>query len=197
MALAGHLGLSVAELKRLGENDRSATGYLPRAEFEAVANLFFAHPNERSWLEARRRRTAPDRGRSRGGAHRLGGLRRHRRHRTRRCRDAAAVSPTRRSHRETARPAAQQRQQLLRLRRRHTPGAARLEGDRRLSLVHPVFSRVRHSTHFRVLPLNSAPCSSGRTRAGCPSDRSARRSGSRPEGGRSGPYSPSTPPGAG
>lgn len=44
--LAEHLGLSVAELAGLGENDRSATGYLPRAEFEAVADLFFAHPNE-------------------------------------------------------------------------------------------------------------------------------------------------------
>lgn len=44
--LAQHLGLPVAELAELGENDRSATGYLPRAEFEAVADLFFAHPDE-------------------------------------------------------------------------------------------------------------------------------------------------------
>jgi broad specificity phosphatase PhoE len=49
--LAEHLGLPVAEL---GENDRSATGYLPRAEFEAVAGLFFAHPDEnvRGWEKA-------------------------------------------------------------------------------------------------------------------------------------------------
>lgn len=52
--LAEGLGLSVAELAALGENDRSATGYLPRAEFEAVANLFFARPEEsvRGWERA-------------------------------------------------------------------------------------------------------------------------------------------------
>ena len=52
--LASHLGFAVAELAELGENDRSATGYLPRAEFEAVADLFFARPNEsvRGWERA-------------------------------------------------------------------------------------------------------------------------------------------------
>lgn len=52
--LAGHLRLPVAELAQLGENDRSATGYLPRAEFEAVADLFFARPEEsvRGWERA-------------------------------------------------------------------------------------------------------------------------------------------------
>ena len=52
--LAKHVDLPVAELVGLGENDRSATGYLPRAEFEAVADLFFAHPNEsiRGWEKA-------------------------------------------------------------------------------------------------------------------------------------------------
>lgn len=52
--LAAHLGLPVSELADLGENDRSATGYLPRAEFEAVADLFFAHPDEsvRGWERA-------------------------------------------------------------------------------------------------------------------------------------------------
>lgn len=44
--LAGELGLPVTRLKELGENDRSATGYLPRAAFEAVADLFFAHPEQ-------------------------------------------------------------------------------------------------------------------------------------------------------
>lgn len=52
--LADGLGLSVAELATLGENDRSATGYLPRAEFQAVAELFFAHPETsvRGWERA-------------------------------------------------------------------------------------------------------------------------------------------------
>lgn len=38
----------------LGENDRSATGYLPRAEFEAVADEFFARPEHsvRGWERA-------------------------------------------------------------------------------------------------------------------------------------------------
>ncbi len=52
--LAGHLGLPFATHADLGENDRSATGYLPRAEFEATADLFFAHPSEsiRGWERA-------------------------------------------------------------------------------------------------------------------------------------------------
>ncbi len=40
--LAGPLGLPITELAGLNENDRSATGYLPRTEFEAMADLFFA-----------------------------------------------------------------------------------------------------------------------------------------------------------
>ncbi len=52
--LAGHCGLVARVLAGLGENDRSATGYLPRAEFEAVADLFFAHPEQsvRGWERA-------------------------------------------------------------------------------------------------------------------------------------------------
>lgn len=52
--LGGSLGLRPAELEELGENDRSATGYLPKAEFEAVADLFFAHPETsvRGWERA-------------------------------------------------------------------------------------------------------------------------------------------------
>jgi broad specificity phosphatase PhoE len=58
--LAGHLGLPVQVLTELGENDRSATGYLPKAEFEAVADEFFARPHEsvRGWecaVDAQRR----------------------------------------------------------------------------------------------------------------------------------------------
>lgn len=39
----------------LGENDRSATGFLPGPAFEAAANAFFAHPDSsfRGWETAR------------------------------------------------------------------------------------------------------------------------------------------------
>ncbi len=52
--LAGHLGLRPVIIAQLGENDRSATGYLPRAEFEAVADAFFACPDHsvRGWERA-------------------------------------------------------------------------------------------------------------------------------------------------
>jgi broad specificity phosphatase PhoE len=53
--LAGHLGLSFTTRAELGENDRSATGYLPREEFETTADLFFEHPDRcvRGWEPAR------------------------------------------------------------------------------------------------------------------------------------------------
>lgn len=53
--LAGHLGLSYVTRADLGENDRSATGYLPRGEFETTADLFFEHPDRsvRGWEPAR------------------------------------------------------------------------------------------------------------------------------------------------
>ena len=52
--LAAHLGLPVHLCPALGENDRSATGYLPKPEFESVADAFFAHPNDsiRGWERA-------------------------------------------------------------------------------------------------------------------------------------------------
>jgi len=52
--IAHHLGRDFHTLADLGENDRSATGYLPRAEFEAIADLFFAHPERsiRGWERA-------------------------------------------------------------------------------------------------------------------------------------------------
>lgn len=52
--LAGPLDLPIYELAALGENDRSSTGYLPKAEFEVVANQFFARPREsvRGWERA-------------------------------------------------------------------------------------------------------------------------------------------------
>ncbi|OJH35766.1 histidine phosphatase family protein [Cystobacter ferrugineus] len=53
--LAGALGLPVRVLPELGENDRSATGYLPPTEFERMADAFFARPDEsvRGWESAR------------------------------------------------------------------------------------------------------------------------------------------------
>lgn len=53
--LSGALGLAVHVDPRLGENDRSATGYLPAPLFEAAADAFFAHPDEsyRGWETAR------------------------------------------------------------------------------------------------------------------------------------------------
>ncbi len=58
--LANHLGLIPVVFEELGENDRSATGYLPKPEFEAVANQFFARPEQsiRGWeraIDAQRR----------------------------------------------------------------------------------------------------------------------------------------------
>ncbi len=52
--LAANLGLPFSTLEALGENDRSATGYLPRAEFEALADRFFAEPDTpvRGWETA-------------------------------------------------------------------------------------------------------------------------------------------------
>lgn len=52
--LAGHLGLPVHTHEALGENDRSTTGFLPPAEFERVADAFFARPAQsvRGWETA-------------------------------------------------------------------------------------------------------------------------------------------------
>jgi broad specificity phosphatase PhoE len=52
--MADHLSLSPAVIDDLGENDRSSTGYLPKAEFEAVADEFFARPevSVRGWERA-------------------------------------------------------------------------------------------------------------------------------------------------
>lgn len=52
--VADRFGLVPAVVAGLGENDRSATGYLPKAEFEAVADAFFAHPGDsvRGWERA-------------------------------------------------------------------------------------------------------------------------------------------------
>ena len=58
--LAAALGRDPVVMADLHENDRSATGYLPRAEFERTADAFFANPLDsiRGWepaVDARRR----------------------------------------------------------------------------------------------------------------------------------------------
>ena len=52
--LAGHLGLPFSQDAGLDENDRSATGFLPPPEFEAMADAFFAAPESsvRGWERA-------------------------------------------------------------------------------------------------------------------------------------------------
>lgn len=52
--LSDHLSLRPEIRERMHENDRSATGFLPPSEFEAVANEFFAHPDQsiRGWERA-------------------------------------------------------------------------------------------------------------------------------------------------
>jgi broad specificity phosphatase PhoE len=58
--LADGLGLGFTTMAGLRENDRSATGYLPKPEFETLADAFFAHPDRsvRGWeraIDAQRR----------------------------------------------------------------------------------------------------------------------------------------------
>lgn len=58
--IAQAMRLSVEIRPRMHENDRSATGYLPKDEFEAVADRFFAEPTQsvRGWeraIDAQRR----------------------------------------------------------------------------------------------------------------------------------------------
>ena len=52
--LASHLSLPFRQMEELGENDRSATGFLPPDEFERVADQFFASPHTsvRGWERA-------------------------------------------------------------------------------------------------------------------------------------------------
>ena len=52
--LSRHLSLGFKTRSELGENDRSSTGFLPPDEFEAVADQFFALPDEsvRGWETA-------------------------------------------------------------------------------------------------------------------------------------------------
>jgi broad specificity phosphatase PhoE len=52
--IARELDIAVEVREAMHENDRSATGFLPPDEFEAVADRFFAHPAEsiRGWERA-------------------------------------------------------------------------------------------------------------------------------------------------
>ncbi len=52
--LGEHLSLPFTAIHELGENDRSATGFLPGEEFERVADEFFANPQTsvRGWERA-------------------------------------------------------------------------------------------------------------------------------------------------
>jgi broad specificity phosphatase PhoE len=52
--LARHLSLCFFSVEDLGENDRSATGFLPPDEFERVADEFFGSPDKsvRGWERA-------------------------------------------------------------------------------------------------------------------------------------------------
>ena len=52
--LSKHLSLGFTEVHALGENDRSSTGFLAPAEFERVADEFFAKPTAsvRGWERA-------------------------------------------------------------------------------------------------------------------------------------------------
>jgi broad specificity phosphatase PhoE len=52
--LSEALGVPFHQIAALGENDRSATGYLPKGEFETIVDAFFASPSEsiRGWERA-------------------------------------------------------------------------------------------------------------------------------------------------
>jgi broad specificity phosphatase PhoE len=52
--VAEHLELPLEIRRGIGENDRSSLGFVPKAEFEALANAFFAQPEQsiRGWERA-------------------------------------------------------------------------------------------------------------------------------------------------
>ncbi len=52
--LADHVGVEVEVRRGVGENDRSATGFVPPDEFELLADAFFASPHAsvRGWERA-------------------------------------------------------------------------------------------------------------------------------------------------
>ncbi len=52
--ISSHRSIGYSQVSSLGENDRSATGFLPPPEFEAAADAFFAKPEQsvRGWETA-------------------------------------------------------------------------------------------------------------------------------------------------
>ncbi|MEM7346018.1 MAG: histidine phosphatase family protein [Chloroflexota bacterium] len=52
--VADHLSLPYQQHQALGENDRAATGFLPKEDFERTADQFFANPDKsiRGWEPA-------------------------------------------------------------------------------------------------------------------------------------------------
>ncbi len=84
--IAGPLGIMIEIREAMHENDRSATGFLKPAEFEQVADRFFAEP----YLSVRGWERAVDRARGRGGAG-AQSSRRHSLRRPRRRRHAAVL----------------------------------------------------------------------------------------------------------
>ncbi len=72
--LAARFGFGITVDADLGENDRTATGYLPAPEFEKVADAFFQHPAEsiRGW-----ERAVDAQSRVRAAVHRIAANHRH------------------------------------------------------------------------------------------------------------------------
>ena len=71
--ISGVLGIPYTTIPELGENDRSATGYLSEPEFDAVVDEFFRRPEEsvKGWeraVDAQRRIIAGTKGRLEGQA---------------------------------------------------------------------------------------------------------------------------------
>ena len=58
--LAPHIGLISTVIAALGENDRSSTGFLPKAEFEATADVLCSTRRNHTRLGVRYRRAAQD-----------------------------------------------------------------------------------------------------------------------------------------
>jgi hypothetical protein len=123
--IAQAFGLSVRTDADLGENDRSATGFIPEPEFSRVAEAFFDRPDEsvRGWERARdaQARIVAGGGQGRRGDARLGGYR-HRH--PWRGGDAPAVRAAWSGHRSGPRPRICGRRRDLRDRRGTGCGAA-------------------------------------------------------------------------
>jgi hypothetical protein len=104
--LASHLALPFHQIQELGENDRSATGFLPPDEFEGVADVFRFTRNIGTRMGACSRRAKAHRACSPPNS----AMRRPDRHRlSRRGRHPALLPPRRRADRAPLGPAAEGR----------------------------------------------------------------------------------------